>query len=122
MKIARSDVDRAFARLVGAPVVGIKITATTATARAKTVEIRTAKKATLITGADFRRLLGWGVVWSTQIDKLELTATTLEIEGHGSGHGVGLCQWGARGYAVAGGTYQAILARYYPGARLTRLY
>lgn len=122
VKITRSDVDRAFARLVGAPVVGIKITATTATARAKTVEIRTAKKATLITGADFRRLLGWGVVWSTQIDKLELTATTLEIEGRGSGHGVGLCQWGARGYAVAGGTYQAILARYYPGARLTRLY
>jgi stage II sporulation protein D len=35
--------------------------------------------------------------------------------GHGWGHGVGLGQWGAQGYAQHGYTYQQILAAYYPG-------
>ena len=42
--------------------------------------------------------------------------------GAGSGHGVGMCQWGAIGRARAGQDYQRILATYYPGTRLERLY
>lgn len=42
--------------------------------------------------------------------------------GAGSGHGVGMCQWGAVGRARAGQDYQRILAAYYPGTRLERLY
>ena len=42
----------------------------------------------------------------------------LEAAGQGSGHGVGLCQWGAVGRARAGQTYTEILAVYYPGTRL----
>ena len=122
VKIARADVDRAFARVAGGPITAIKIKETTATKRAKTVELRTAKKTATVTGADFRRLLGWGVVWSTQIDKLDLTSTTLVVEGRGSGHGVGLCQWGARGFALKGTGYEQILTTYYPGAKLQRLY
>ncbi|MDX6564369.1 MAG: stage sporulation protein, partial [Gaiellales bacterium] len=38
--------------------------------------------------------------------------------GHGYGHGVGMPQYGAEGYALAGGTYQQILALYYPGTVL----
>lgn len=41
--------------------------------------------------------------------------------GRGWGHGVGLCQWGARGRAAAGQSYREILAAYYPGARLIRM-
>jgi stage II sporulation protein D len=37
------------------------------------------------------------------------------IEGSGLGHGVGLCQWGARGMALTGADVRAILAYYYPG-------
>lgn len=40
--------------------------------------------------------------------------------GQGSGHGVGLCQWGAIGRARAGRPYAEILAAYYPGTRLDR--
>ena len=43
----------------------------------------------------------------------ELVAT-----GRGSGHGVGLCQWGAIGRARAGRLSAEILAAYYPGTRL----
>ena len=42
--------------------------------------------------------------------------------GAGAGHGVGLCQWGAVGRAKAGQPYAQILATYYPGTRLERLY
>ncbi len=42
--------------------------------------------------------------------------------GAGSGHGVGMCQWGAVGRARAGQSYQEILAHYYPGTKLERWY
>jgi stage II sporulation protein D len=42
--------------------------------------------------------------------------------GAGAGHGVGMCQWGAVGRAKAGQRYAQILATYYPGTRLERLY
>jgi stage II sporulation protein D len=40
------------------------------------------------------------------------------ISGHGWGHGVGMGQWGAQGYAQQGYTYGQILAAYYPGTTL----
>ncbi|HEU5363793.1 MAG TPA: SpoIID/LytB domain-containing protein [Gaiellaceae bacterium] len=40
--------------------------------------------------------------------------------GHGWGHGLGLSQWGAYGYAQHGLAYDSILAHYYPGTTLGR--
>ena len=40
------------------------------------------------------------------------------IEGAGDGHGVGMSQEGARGYALHGYSYSAILAHYYTGTTL----
>ncbi len=40
------------------------------------------------------------------------------VSGHGNGHGVGMGQWGAQGYAQQGYTYDQILAAYYPGTTL----
>ena len=37
------------------------------------------------------------------------------LRGHGWGHGVGMGQWGAQGYALQGYTFDQILAAYYPG-------
>ena len=48
--------------------------------------------------------------------------TNLMVDGVGSGHGVGLCQWGAVGRARAGQDYQQILSAYFPGTRLERRY
>jgi stage II sporulation protein D len=45
-------------------------------------------------------------------------AGSFTIAGHGWGHGVGMSQWGAEGYAQHGWTYRRILAHYYPGTRL----
>jgi stage II sporulation protein D len=42
-------------------------------------------------------------------------ASELVVTGHGWGHGVGMSQWGAYGYAQHGWSWQRILAHYYPG-------
>ena len=46
----------------------------------------------------------------------------LVAEGGGAGHGVGFCQWGAVGRSRAGHDFQRILAAYYPGVTVERLY
>src|SRR5215211_66377 len=45
----------------------------------------------------------------------------LAVKGHGWGHGVGLSQWGAYGFAQHGSTYAQILAHYYRGTELGKV-
>jgi len=51
-----------------------------------------------------------GMVWSP---------ATLVFTGHGWGHGVGLSQYGAYGYAKHGYTYEQMIAHYYRGTDLS---
>jgi stage II sporulation protein D len=44
--------------------------------------------------------------------------SALVLTGHGWGHGLGLSQWGAYGYAMHGWPYDRILAHYYVGTSL----
>jgi stage II sporulation protein D len=45
-------------------------------------------------------------------------ATLFVIDGRGWGHGVGMSQWGARGFAEQGWRYDRILRHYYRGTEL----
>ncbi len=47
--------------------------------------------------------------------------TTLTIKGAGFGHGVGMSQYGAYGFALKGAKYPDILAHYYTGTQLATL-
>jgi stage II sporulation protein D len=47
--------------------------------------------------------------------------TVYTLTGHGWGHGIGLSQYGALGYAQHGWAYDAILAHYYTGTTLKTL-
>ena len=47
------------------------------------------------------------------------TQYAFTITGHGWGHGVGMSQWGAYGYAKHGWEYKAILKHYYTGIGFT---
>jgi stage II sporulation protein D len=59
-------------------------------------------------------------LWLREIDFDRTQAVPLVvIEGSGRGHGVGLCQWGARGMALNGAAAPAILAHYFPGTTVT---
>jgi stage II sporulation protein D len=44
------------------------------------------------------------------------------FSGRGFGHGVGMCQYGSEAMARSGSTGEQILAYYYPGSVITRLY
>src|SRR5579864_1744848 len=46
------------------------------------------------------------------------TGALFLFSGHGWGHGIGMSQYGAWGYALHGYDYQQILAHYYPGTIL----
>jgi stage II sporulation protein D len=43
---------------------------------------------------------------------------SIVVAGHGWGHGIGLAQYGAYGYALHGWTYDKVVAHYYPGTEL----
>src|SRR5688500_8232647 len=43
-------------------------------------------------------------------------------EGHGYGHGVGMCQWCCQARALAGWAHEDIVLRAYPGAKLVKAY
>lgn len=45
-------------------------------------------------------------------------STGVTLVGRGFGHGIGMSQYGARGRATAGQTYQQIVSAYYPGTTL----
>jgi stage II sporulation protein D len=52
---------------------------------------------------------------STTTPVVSASASTIVFTGHGWGHGMGMAQWGADGYAQHGWTYAQILQHYYPG-------
>ena len=57
---------------------------------------------------------------STRFD-VRRDAAGFHFEGRGFGHGVGLCQAGARARIRAGATRSEVLLRYYPGTTIVRL-
>jgi stage II sporulation protein D len=71
----------------------------------------------VLSSMEFRRLLGYAVLKSTAFTA-EFEGDDVLFRGTGFGHGVGMCQWGARGMARAGRNAEAILQRYYPGASI----
>lgn len=63
------------------------------------------------------RAFGWRTVRSMKFKTTE-TDTTLVLEGSGTGHGVGLCQLGAKSLAEKGVDAKGILQRYFPESQV----
>jgi stage II sporulation protein D len=74
-----------------------------------------------IPAVTFRKVLGSTVIRSTNFT-VAPAGDDFYFSGTGYGHGVGLCQWGAKQRAEEGFTYREILAYYYPGTRLIGWY
>lgn len=69
----------------------------------------------------FRKLVGFGIIRSTAFEVKNIDDDFVFI-GLGYGHGVGLCQWGAKQRAEDGFTFTEILSYYYPGTRVVHYY
>ena len=70
-----------------------------------------------IPAGEFRLEVGAGSIKSTAFSAA-VEDNKVIFSGRGWGHGVGLCQWGARGMAEEGKTWREILQHYYPGGTI----
>jgi len=79
----------------------------------------------LMAAHDFRMAVGHDQIKSTNFKLLQVSTqgadTEIEFVGQGFGHGVGMCQWGAKSMAQTGQSYQSILSHYYPRAYIRTL-
>ena len=109
------------AQRLQAEVRGVSVQSRTKSGRAETIELVTPAGPRPLLAVELRQLLGY-----TRLPSLQFEASTdgdaAVFRGKGSGHGVGLCQWGARARALKGSGYREILAHYYPGAEIRRMY
>jgi stage II sporulation protein D len=80
-----------------------------------------AKGRLTISAVNFRKIIGYTVIKSTNFEA-RIAGDDAVFTGIGYGHGVGLCQWGAKQRAGDGFDYREILSYYYPGTRLGRVY
>jgi stage II sporulation protein D len=110
-------------------VVGLRITRRTGSGRVDQLAFGLGGREVRVDGPAIRRVLRPITGEILRSNAFTLVAdgdgklvTHLSIEGMGSGHGVGFCQWGAVGRARAGEEYPQILAAYFPGTTLERRY
>lgn len=98
----------------------IAVSERTPSVRVAAVTVRGTRGAARLRGQDFRRIVGYDTLKST-LFSVAIDGQTARFAGRGYGHGVGLCQAGARGMAEKGYSARQILAFYYPDATLGRL-
>lgn len=102
-------------------IAGIEIAELTPAGRVRNILIRhTGGAATTVPAGRLRSTLGNAEVPSVFFEP-ELLEGEVVLSGRGLGHGVGLCQWGAKELARRGFDYRAILRHYYPGTGISAL-
>lgn len=94
----------------------MKILERTASGRIAKLELKWADgSVSQISGHEFRMTMGHERVRSAKFD-IYKDETGFLLTGRGFGHGVGMCQWGARHLAKEGKGHREILAHYFPKA------
>ncbi len=118
MNVPRAKVEN-YAASIGlkGALKSVSVARKTGTGRATNVTLQTSKGKKTVACGKFRAAAG---IKSCKLTKISVRKKDVLFKGHGSGHGVGMCQDGANGMAKAGKSYKQILKRYYPGAKLSR--
>lgn len=103
-------------------ILGIRVSKNAPEDRVQKVEISFVEsKPILMAANEFRATIGYEQLRSTLFSILAKKESGKEVfvfSGKGFGHGVGLCQWGARALGRQGKSYTDILEHYYPRAQL----
>jgi stage II sporulation protein D len=107
----------------------LRVTARTESGRAGALAIVLPSGTVSVPGPAIRRALRRpngeilrSTLFTLDVARVSGAVTGLIIEGSGAGHGVGFCQWGAVGRARAGQHYAEIIAAYFPGTQIERVY
>lgn len=100
-------------------VTGLKIHSKDRSGRAISFKVITDRGTKVVKANDMRKRFGNFEFRSTLITAIRPAKGGYELAGRGWGHGVGMCQEGAKYMANKGRSYKRILAHYYPGASIT---
>ncbi|MFN7973932.1 MAG: SpoIID/LytB domain-containing protein [Acidobacteriota bacterium] len=101
----------------------VQIVSRTASGRVTELLVKATSGDVRLTGLDIRFSLGLREnIFDVERERDRTGIKRFRFVGRGFGHGVGLCQVGGYGMALAGKTYEQILAHYYRGASLERAY
>jgi stage II sporulation protein D len=104
------------------PLAGFTVAETTLAGRALSFDVRAGGRVRRIPAAEFRLKVGPSLLRSALVEFAAVEGADLVVRGHGWGHGVGLCQMGARTLAERGVDAEGIVRTYYPGAEVRRLW
>ncbi|HEY3298693.1 MAG TPA: SpoIID/LytB domain-containing protein [Armatimonadota bacterium] len=117
------ELSRSFGAQIG-KFSSIEIAGFDSSGRVTTVVLKGDGGETRITGNRLRTVLGSGIIRSTRLTLAVTPDGEYIFSGRGFGHGVGLCSWGANGFARSHptATYVDIIKRYYSGVEIRNLY
>ncbi|MBI3012381.1 MAG: SpoIID/LytB domain-containing protein [Elusimicrobia bacterium] len=105
-------------RIISLPIRTISILSYGRSGRAKFLSIQHAEGQLKVMASHFRMWMGPETVRSTYLQSLRKVQGEFLFAGRGWGHGIGLCQDGARGLAQKGKKYKKIAQYYYPGTQV----
>lgn len=108
-------------RMLSGTVKNIHIGTKDAAGYVRTFLVKSADESVEVKAAELRGALGAGEMKSVRINRVNRLKNGVEFLGSGSGHGVGLCQWGARRQAEKDRSYTKILSFYFPGSVLSEI-
>ena len=108
-------------RLLKGKLISVRVVDRNSMGRANRIEVHGSLGMTMVAAPRIRDMFGTVKLKSTDFNVAK-DGEKFVFVGHGSGHGVGMCQWGAKGMGDHSYTYAQILKHYYPMADLTRLY
>ncbi|MBV9079759.1 MAG: SpoIID/LytB domain-containing protein [Elusimicrobia bacterium] len=109
---------RAKNLIKGTVLKSISIAERSGSGRAAKMRVRTDGGTFTMSGNDFRIAMNPEKIRSTKFTSVQRLRGGYAFAGDGWGHGVGMCQWGAKGQAEHGRSYRDILAFYYPSSEI----
>ncbi|MBI5178305.1 MAG: SpoIID/LytB domain-containing protein [Nitrospinae bacterium] len=121
LSIRSQEIENALSRagLFSGKITGISAHSHTRTGRVRFLKVQGRSRSELVEATAFRAAIGSTRIKSTRFS-LRKQGQTFTFMGTGYGHGVGLCQWGAKGMAEAGKNFSEILSHYYPGITVSK--
>lgn len=75
-----------------------------------------------VSAPELRLVLGSTDMRSTWVDTPEVSGSQVKFTGRGYGHGVGMCQWGAKGWAEEGRSAEEIVKSFFPGVGIQKIW
>ncbi len=119
LDLSPSDIAGSLSGIPAGEIKSIELVSRTRSGRVDVMKVSHGGGELEITGHAFRMTAGPNILQSAMFT-IGLAEEPYRFYGRGWGHGVGMCQWGARGQALEGRNFREILSYYMPGTEVRR--